>query len=378
MSTFCDYYNKGQCRSCQIIELSYTDQLKQKEQEVQSAFPNFSALLPSVQSAPQNFRHRAKFVVTGKKDSPIIGLAGEEELDSGRELLDCPLHHPSINKLTHMLPDFIKTAGLTPYNIKDRSGELKGIIIFSNYSATQMYLKFILRSKESLDRIKKHQTRLLLIMPELKLISANIQPIPHAILEGEEEIVLTTDQYIWHNFKSTRMLVGTNGFIQTNPVVAEVLYSRAAEWIQEFNHQKMVELYCGYGAFSFFAQKYLKQSVGIEINASSIEVANLTKQKLALTNMTFIQGPADGVQSILEQESPDLILVNPPRRGLASATDLIKNSSCRGLIYSSCSLETLKKDIENLKGSFELKKVQVFDMFPHTKHFEVLTYLERL
>jgi 23S rRNA (uracil747-C5)-methyltransferase len=174
------------------------------------------------------------------------------------------------------------------------------------------------------------------------------------------------------------MLVGTNGFIQTNPVVAEVLYSRAAEWIQEFNHQKMVELYCGYGAFSFFAQKYLKQSVGIEINASSIEVANLTKQKLALTNMTFIQGPADGVQSILEQESPDLILVNPPRRGLASATDLIKNSSCRGLIYSSCSLETLKKDIENLKGSFELKKVQVFDMFPHTKHFEVLTYLERL
>lgn len=378
MNTFCDYYNKEQCRSCQMIELSYTDQLKQKEIEVQSAFPDFSNFLPSISSKAQNFRHRAKFVVTGKKDSPTIGLAGEDELDSGRELLDCPLHHPSINKLAHMLPEFIKTAGLTPYNIKDRSGELKGIIIFTNYSATQMYLKFILRSKESLDRIKKHQTRLLLIMPELKVISANIQPIPHAILEGEEEIVLTSDQHIWHNFKNTRMLIGTNGFVQTNPLVAESLYTTAVEWIQEFNHQEMVELYCGYGAFSFFGQKFLKKSVGIEINPSSIEIANLTKKKLELSNMSFIQGSADGVQTILDQESPDLILVNPPRRGLAGTIELIKNSSCRGLIYSSCSLETLKKDIENLKDHFKLKNVQVFDMFPHTKHFEVLTYLERL
>ena len=376
--TFCEYYNQDHCHSCQIIEQDYADQLKQKELEVQSAFPEFKNFEESVKSPELAFRHRAKFVVTGTTDSPIIGLSGEDDLDSGRELLDCPLHHPSINKLAHLLPEFIKTCKLTPYNIKERTGELKGIIIFANYSATQMYLKLILRSKESIDRIKKHETRLRLIMPELKVVSVNIQPIPHAILEGEEEIILTTDSLIWHNFKTVRMLVGTNGFIQTNPFVAETLYSKASDWIKEFNHKKMVELFCGYGAFSFFANKNLEQSVGVEINAPSISVANKTKEKLGFTNVSFVAGPADSVGSIITQENPDLILVNPPRRGLSTSIDLIKNSHCKGIIYSSCSLETLKKDIEQLKDCFELKRVQVFDMFPHTKHFEVLTYLERL
>jgi 23S rRNA (uracil747-C5)-methyltransferase len=378
MKTFCEYYNNDHCRSCEIIETAYALQLKQKEQEVQSAFPDFKSLSPSVQSPEQNFRHRAKFVVTGKLDSPIIGLSGEGDLDSGRELLNCPLHHPSINKLVKLLPEFIKTCKLTPYNIKERTGELKGIIIFTNYSATQMYLKLILRSKESIDRIRKHETRLRLIMPELKVISVNIQPIPHAILEGEEEIVITSDSLIWHNFKNVRMLVGTNGFIQTNPIVAEQLYTTASQWIKNYNHQKMVELFCGYGAFSFFAHENIKKAVGVEINAPSIAVANQTKEKLGLSNLSFIAAPADSVKETLLKENPDLILVNPPRRGLSTSVQLIKDSHCRGIIYSSCSLETLKKDIDELKDQFEIKKLQVFDMFPHTKHFEVLAYLERL
>lgn len=378
LKTFCDYYNQNLCRSCLNLETDYLTQIKEKEQEVQSAFPKFHQLEQSVISPQKNFRHRAKLVVTGTLEAPIIGLSGEDDLDQGREILDCPLHHPSINKLIHLLPDFIKASKLVPYQIKERTGELKGVIIFTNYSATQMYLKFILRSKESLDRIKKHETRLRLIMPELKVISANIQPIPHAILEGEEEIHLSADRFIWHSFKRVKMLVGTNGFIQTNPIVAEVLYETAASWINEYQHKKMVELFCGYGAFSFFAADKIEKSVGVEINTSSIEVANTTKEKLALSQLSFIAAPADSVEKVIQHENPDIILVNPPRRGLSTAIELIKNSNCRGLIYSSCSLESLKKDLDALEGIFEIKKMKVFDMFPHTKHFEVLTYLVRL
>lgn len=378
MNTFCDYYNKNLCHSCQNIEISYDGQLSSKEQLLREAFPDFDNILPSITSKPKHFRHRAKLTITGTVDSPIIGLIGEDDLDQGREILECPLHHSSINKLIQLLPEFIKTTNLIPYNIKEKTGELKGIIIFTNYSATQMYLKFILRSKESIDRIKKHQTRLRLIMPELKLVSVNIQPIPHAILEGNEEILLTEDKVIWHNFKDVKMLVSTNGFIQTNPQVAEVLYSTASDWIKEFNHQNMVELFCGYGAFSFFAAKNIQFSVGVEINGPSIEVANMTKEKLELENLQFVHAPADSVQEIIHQNNPDIILVNPPRRGLSTAIQLIKNSKCKGIIYSSCSLDSLKKDIDELKGQFSLKRVQLFDMFPHTKHFEVLTYLERL
>lgn len=378
MRTFCDYYNKDLCHSCQSIEVDYPKQLFHKEKEVRSAFPGLKSLEPTVLSSLNGFRHKAKLVVTGTVQKPIIGLAGRDELDLGRELLDCPLHHPLINQLIHKLPEFITACNLRPYQMKERTGELKGIIIFVNYSGTQMYLKLILRSKESLDRVKKHQTRLLLIHPELKIVSANIQPIPHAILEGEEEIILTTDSVIWHNFQETKMLVGTKGFIQTNPLVAERLYSTAATWMKEVHAKNMLELFCGYGAFSFFARPHLKSTTGVEINSPSIEVANLTKEKLNLTQMKFVATSADNVESIIKNDDPDMILVNPPRRGLVGAIQLLKNSNAKGIVYSSCSLETLKKDVEDLSSHFKITKAQVFDMFPHTKHFEILTYLERL
>ena len=78
------------------------------------------------------------------------------------------------------------------------------------------------------------------------------------------------------------------------------------------------------------------------------------------------------------QDKPDLIIVNPPRRGLGkSLCDSLSEFAPKAIVYSSCNPHTLMSDLEYITG-YQITKVQMFDMFPHTDHFEVLVMLEQL
>lgn len=378
MNTFCSYYNQGICSSCSQIEKDYSTQVEAKEQKLKQllrAFEPFEQLLP-VTSKTTGFRNKAKFSITGSLEYPIIGLTGENELDQGREITNCPLHHPEINLLLQALPEFIKLANLGPYQIKLKTGELKGAIIYFSTHTQEMYLRLILRSKESLDRIKKHSATLLRQFPQLTCLSANIQPIAHAILEGEEEIFFTEQHYINHKLQDVQMTLHPQGFVQTNQRVAEQLYATAAEWVKEIAPLSFMELFSGQGAFSFFIQKYVTQAIGVEINAEAVERANQTAKNLKLSHLSFIAQDAAQVEKLVLDFNPEVILVNPPRRGLAGVNQILKKVKSQYFIYSSCNAETLAQDLILLKDHFTIVKAQVFDMFPNTDHFETLVLLK--
>jgi 23S rRNA (uracil747-C5)-methyltransferase len=363
-----------------LISLSYPDQINYKEKKLTEALHNHPGIefLPTVTSDETRFRHKAKFTVTGSVEKPIIGLVGEETLDEGREILDCPLHTLGINELAHQLVPLIKSANLTPYSIAQRRGELKGIIIFSS-NENEFYLRFILRSKESLDRIKKKLPQLQSSFPKLKVVTANIQSIPHAVLEGSEEIYLTEVEYIKHQLDRFHFRIGPKGFVQTNQEIALKLYSQAANWAHQLKVNNFIELFSGQGAFSFFIQAHVKEAIGIEIDPEAVKAAQLSVQDAGLQHLRFIAQDASKLKDDIKKLSPELLLINPPRRGLAEALTIVLNSETKYLIYSSCSLESFAKDLKQLNQRFELKKIQLFDMFPHTQHFETLAlfYLRR-
>ena len=374
MKTFCGYYDQGICQSCRLIETDYSDQLKAKEAKLTQALN--IPLLPSVNSQTQGFRNKAKLTVTGSLDQPIIGLWGEDSLDLGREILNCPLHHPVINSILADLPDFIRATKLVPYQIKDKKGELKGVILYHSARSNETYLRFVLRSKESLDRIKKHLPLLQNKYPHLSCISANIQPVPHAILEGEEEIILSEKNYIEHELEGIKLKIGPKGFVQTNQTVAEKLYVAASSWMGELGIKRFAEVFSGQGAFSFFAARSVNEAIGFEIDSDAVKVANNTAMTLGLSHLKFISKDAAEIGTELKNFSPDLVLVNPPRRGLGLSLPLFKEGYPY-LIYSSCSAETLIKDLKDLRDVYEIKRAQIFDMFPHTEHFETLVLLQR-
>jgi 23S rRNA (uracil747-C5)-methyltransferase len=370
--------------------MDYASQLKSKQQKLlQSlAFAGDFSVLPPVSSPQQGFRNRAKMVVTGTVEAPRVGLTGESSLDEGRELLDCPIHHPRLNQLIAALPEWIRNYKLTPYQIAARTGELKGLILYFDEGSDEMYLRFVLRSKECVSRIQKLVPSLQNRFPGLKCVSANIQPVPHAILEGPEEIFISSEKYIRHTLGDLTLKLSPRAFVQTNAKVAVQLYQTASRWMQEFRPKRMLELYSGQGAFSFVAASALSDSfeeiLGVEINPDAVVTANETVREfrengqVKMAPLKFQCADATQVGAIGQDFRPDLILVNPPRRGLGEGVKLIEQILPKHLIYSSCAVDTLEKDLRYLSRKYQITKAQLFDMFPHTEHFEVLTCLTRL
>lgn len=378
MNTFCGYFNQGICKSCTQIEVSYPDQMREKELRLQNTLASYYKLplLPSCSSTPTGFRNKAKFSVTGTIDQPVIGLLGEDELDVGREILNCPLHTPKINIIANHLLPLIRESKLAPYHIQSKTGELKGIIIFHSPDTDESYVRLVVRSKESLDRIKKHLPSWLLLNPSVKSFSANIQPIPHAILEGEEEIFFTSQNYSKLKVDTVTMSLSPQGFVQTNQEVAQKLYSEAASWVKDQKSQKFVELFSGQGAFSFYVQKNVTKALGIEINIEAAKRARATAQANGLTHLRFMAKDAKDIASELADFNADILLANPPRRGLGESLALVSHSKIKHVIYSSCSVETLSSDLKKLCENYTVKKVKLFDMFPNSVHFETLVLLE--
>lgn len=367
MANFCGYFKENICRSCTLIKTDYETQIRMKEDTLRSVIGE-AKLLPSIRSDQTGFRNKAKIVVSGNMDAPILGLLETE-------LLDCPVHDPSINRLLHDLIPFIKLTKLEPYSVSERKGELKGIIIFHG---TETYVRFVLRSKESIDRIRKHLPSLLGSHGDIASVSVNIQPVHQAVLEGEEEIFLGPREDVAQDYGPFSLRLRPQGFVQTNQAVARKLYTTAASWVKESGSKKFLELFSGQGAFSFHCAPYVDEATGIEINREAVRAAQLNADALKYRNLQFVALDAGKSGDILAEKKPDLILVNPPRRGLAEALSLLLKAMPEWIVYSSCSVESLKTDLEKLSSHYTIDRAGLFDMFPHTAHFETLVLLKRL
>lgn len=375
MNTFCAYFEENVCRSCQLLAHNYQDQILHKESILRERLSLAQeVLLPTNSSSYQGFRNKVKLAVGIQNNEISLGLVDKNF--NSTDLSCCPVQHPTINKMLPLIKEFIQIAKLTVFNPTNNKGELKNIIIYYNPHSNQSYLRLVLRSKEAQSRITKYLSLLQEKIDHLKVVSINIQPSPHPILEGEEEILLTEQTHLQQAIGDTQFRLSPQGFVQTNLEVSTKLYQTAAHWIKELNANKFLELFSGQGAFSFFAAQNVSEALGIEISQSAVDSANLSALEMGLTHLQFKCLDAKDVADHLKEYQPDILLANPPRRGLGESTDLINQSGPTHFIYSSCNVETLATDLQKLTN-YQIKKAQIFDMFAHTTHFETLVLLVR-
>lgn len=99
-------------------------------------------------------------------------------------------------------------------------------------------LRFVLRSEAKLAQLRAALPWLQAQLPQLKVITANIQPVHMAIMEGETEIFLTEQQVLAERFNDVPLWIRPQSFFQTNPVVAGQLYATARDWVRQLpvNH----------------------------------------------------------------------------------------------------------------------------------------------
>lgn len=139
-----------------------------------------------VSGPEQGFRNKAKMVVSGSVEKPLLGMLHRD--GTPEDLCDCPLYPASFAPVFAALKPFIARAGLTPYNVARKRGELKYILLTESQSDGGMMLRFVLRSDTKLTQLRKALPWLQEQLPQLKVITVNIQPVHMAIMEGETEI----------------------------------------------------------------------------------------------------------------------------------------------------------------------------------------------
>ncbi|MBX9445081.1 23S rRNA (uracil(747)-C(5))-methyltransferase RlmC [Dickeya chrysanthemi] len=372
----CARYNDGSCRSCQWLETAYPQQITHKQQHLLgllAAHPVQRWLTP-VTSVEIAFRNKAKMVVSGSVERPLLGMLHRD--GSPVDLCDCPLYPDSFSPVFRVLKTFIARAGLTPYNVARRRGELKYLLLTQSTLNGHFMLRFVLRSDARLAQLRAALPWLQQQLPQLAVISANIQPVHQAILEGELEIPLTEAQALEERFNQVPLYIRPQSFFQTNPQVAAALYDTARQWVSALPVRSLWDLFCGVGGFGLHCAGADTPLTGIEISPEAIACARRSAAQLGLTNVSF--AALDSTRfAVGEAQTPDLVIVNPPRRGIGSELcDYLSHMAPPYLLYSSCNAESMAKDITRLPA-YQIRQVQLFDMFPHTAHYEVLTLLQR-
>ncbi|MGG5836665.1 23S rRNA (uracil(747)-C(5))-methyltransferase RlmC [Huaxiibacter chinensis] len=370
----CALYDAGRCRSCQWIEQPVTQQLAAKMSDLQHLLAEHAVgeWGAPVSGPEQGFRNKAKMVVSGSVEKPLLGMLHRD--GTPEDLTECPLYPASFAPVFAALKPFIARAGLTPYNVARKRGELKFILLTESQRDGGMMLRFVLRSEAKVEQLRAALPWLMRQLPQLKVVTANIQPVHMAILEGEKEIFFTAQQALAEKFNEVPLWIRPQSFFQTNPMVASQLYATARDWVRQLPVRHMWDLFCGVGGFGLHCATPDMTLTGIEISPEAIACAKQSAAELGLTQLHF--QALDSTQFATGQDNvPELVLVNPPRRGIGDALcDYLSQMAPAYIVYSSCNAQTMAKDIARLPG-YRIARVQLFDMFPHTAHYEVLTLL---
>lgn len=372
----CAYFDAGICRSCSLLDVAYDDQLAAKQARARELIDGFGERIDwrtPVASEVGGFRTKAKLVIGGTTDAPTLGILDAEQ--HGVDLEGCPIVAPSIRAALPALRGFIRLARLVPYDIPGRRGELKYLIITAN-ARGELMVRFVLRSTESVLRIRKHLPALRAELPQLRVATVNLLPEHKAVLEGEEEFALADEHALELPFENGPTLhLLPRSFVQTNEGIAARLYATGAEWAAALEPASVWDLYCGVGGFALHLARAGGAVTGVELSEDAAASGAAAAESAGL-DARFIA--ADATAWALAQESaPDLVVVNPPRRGIGPAlAGWLEASGVRHVLYSSCNAESLARDLDAMP-SLRPVRAQLFDMFPHTAHFETLVLLER-
>ena len=166
----CAYYDAEQCRSCSELPLPYADQLARKQARAQDALAEFAPIewLPPLASAEQGFRNKAKMAIGGSTDAPTLGLLAVD--GSGVDLMQCALYPDSMRNAFEPIRQALVAARVPPYDLNTRRGEAKYVLLTEAPGSGELLLRFVLRSREAIERIGKQIPALQSALPMLRVV----------------------------------------------------------------------------------------------------------------------------------------------------------------------------------------------------------------
>lgn len=342
IKSICPYFEE--CGGCQFLNMNYQDSLDYKQNKVEEIMNKYLGIkikINNIVACDNNLYYRNKTTFQVKND---IGFF-KEKTNTLIPVDKCYISDIKINDIYKAIKDNINLTNVKQVIIRATKNTLESMVIFktSNY----------IDNKKIIDILKK------------KVDSIYIND---ELIYGKGKII--------ENLCNKNFYISPSSFFQVNTLQAEKLYNKAIAYADIKKEDTVLDLYCGTGTIGIVASDKAKKVIGIELNKEAIKDANENKKLNNINNIEFYAGD---VGKILNKNNykPDIIIVDPPRVGLDSlALAQILNIRPKKLVYVSCDLMTLARDLKLLSNDYDILELTPVDMFPYTAHVESVCALK--
>jgi|GEM_PF-3372589 len=251
-------------------------------------------------------------------------------------------------------------------NITIRSNGISALVTITTKGLTQA--KFI---TSIIDLLNKNSKIKGILHNKCKDASRNLSDYSK-ILKGVNEL-----EFYYPNC-GVKLYVDDCSFLQVNTPIADLTYKLIAEYIPR--NANVFDCFCGVGGIGISIYKNIKISSLVFIDISKNNIKNLRKNLLLnnVANATVFEGDFFEYKFNLEDHNNDnTLIVDPPRSGLnEQVINEFKKLRFKKIIYLSCELETLMRDLSFLKDTYNVAIAKSIKMFYNTLAIETLVVLE--
>jgi len=299
---------------------------------------------------------------------------------------ECRLQSDVSNKILNITRNFFEAKEVRSYTTKTHSGYLRFLIIRQTKRTSQLMVNLITSEYDEV-LTKEFSDHLLSAIPEISTIINSVSRRKAQIAVADESFVIHGSGMMNEKLRSATgrefiFDISPGSFFQTNIFQCEKLFDTAVEFADIKSDDKVLDLYCGTGAISFFLSEKARSVTGVELVEDSIIDARKNAEHNGIANCTFVVSDIkDYLESNESQKNFSVVMLDPPRSGLHPAiSEILSFSTYRKIVYVSCNPQTQARDLQLIcaKGNYRIDRVQPFDMFPHTVHVENIVSLEKV
>jgi 23S rRNA (uracil1939-C5)-methyltransferase len=377
----------GECGGCAYQTLPYQEQLSLKVIQVKKLIDavctNYT--FEGIKQSPMEWGYRNKMEFSFgdeiKNGSLALGLHKKGSFYDIVTADDCKLVHHDYNLILNCVLDYFKERGTSFYHKLTHTGYLRHLLIRRATKTGEMLINLVTTMQEAVDVSALVKALLMLglegrIVGILHIFNDSLADV----VQSDRMEILYGQDCFYEEILGIRFKITPFSFFQTNSLGAEVLYDTVRSYAGETKDNLIFDLYCGTGTIAQILAPVAGKVIGVEIVEEAVIAARENAAHNGLTNCEFIAGDVLKVIDSLDQ-SPDLIILDPPRDGIhPKALEKIAGSiRPPKMVYISCKPTSLARDLVILQEfGYEVEKVCCVDMFPQTVHVETVVLMSRV
>jgi len=384
LPALCPHYEL--CGGCAWQDVDYPAQLQLKERIVRANLTE----VPTERFRPilgmeTPWFYRNKMEYTFGPDL-TLGLHRRGRYWDLVDILDCRLQSPLANEIRNAVRDYARAHAWEPYIKRTHLGEARHLVIREGKRTGEVLLNLVSRS-DALPGVPELAQEIRARYPAVASFYWTISPEKGDAIKAHRETLLAGKPQIREILDGIEFLIGTKTFFQTNTIQAERLCEVVAGLREEAGHGPrpvVLDLYCGVGTFALSTARRSPGArvFGVELVEESVEAARENARRNGIEGVEFLAGDVGKrlPEAIRAVGQPDVVIVDPPRAGLAPdvCRDLAALAPAQ-ILYVSCNPAALARDLAALTpAGYEVVAVQPVDLFPHTRHVECVVLMSRV